>query len=274
MGILPHEAARTGERMAEIAWSDTIAEIAGARLHMSRAGSGPTVLVLHHDIGTPDRLPFYDALAQRFDVVVPHHPGWGKSKRPDWLRHPRDIAAIHQWLLASLNAHDVSLVGLGFGGWIAAEMASLAPTVFRRIVVVAPMGIKPPEGEIADQAIVSYLDYPKSGFHDGAAFASVYGDVTTEQLEAWDIAREMCFRTAWKPYMYNPTLRHLLGGVKSPTLIVWGDDDRIVPRSAADAWMRALPAARLEVVAACGHFVDMEKPDELARLVATFVSAN
>jgi hypothetical protein len=67
------------------------------------------------------------------------------------------------------------------------------------------MGIKPPEGDIADQAIVSYIDYPRSGFHDEAAFAANYGDVSTDQLEAWDIAREMSFRTAWKPYMYSQT---------------------------------------------------------------------
>jgi len=102
----------------------------------------------------------------------------------------------------------------------------------------------------------------------------VYGDASTDQLEAWDIAREMCFRTAWKPYMYNQALPHLLGGVTTPTLVVWGDNDRIVPRSTGDAYMRALPGAKLEVVAGCGHLVDMERPDELARLVTTFVNTN
>lgn len=74
--------------------------------------------------------------------------------------------------------------------------------------------------------------------------------------------------------MYSLGLPYLLGGVQAPTLVVWGDDDRIVPRSAADAYMRALPSARLEIVSACGHWVDMEKPDELARLVTSFVTAN
>jgi pimeloyl-ACP methyl ester carboxylesterase len=260
--------------MAGIAWTDSAVQIAGTRMHVSQAGGGPPLLVLHHDIGTPERLPFYDALASRFSVVIPHHPGWGRSERPQWLRNPRDIAAMQQWLLAALNLHDVALLGLGFGGWIAAEMASLAPTQFRRLVLVGPMGIKPPDGDIADQAIVSYIDYPESGFHDPAAFARVYGDVSTDQLEAWDIAREMSFRTAWKPYMYSQTLPHLLGGIKAPTLIVWGDDDRIVPRGTADAWLRALPGARLEIVPACGHFAEMEKPDELARLITGFVNTN
>src|SRR3954468_18988648 len=133
-----------------VSWTETVKQIAGINLHLTRGGGGPTVLVLHHDIGTVDRLPFYDALAARFSVLIPHHPGWGKSERPQWLRHPRDIAAMHTWLLAELGVEDVNLVGLGFGGWIAAEMISQSPRSYRRAVLVGPMGIKPPEGYIAD----------------------------------------------------------------------------------------------------------------------------
>jgi pimeloyl-ACP methyl ester carboxylesterase len=257
-----------------VTWTETVKEIAGTKMFVSRAGSGRSVLVLHHDIGTPDRLQFYDALAEKFDVLVPHHPGWGKSERPQWLRHPRDIAAMHTWLLTELGVKDVSLVGLGFGGWIAAEMASQAPTNYHRMVLVGAMGIKPPEGYIADQAIVSYIDYPQAGFHDQAAFARIYGDVTVDQLEQWDICREMSFRTAWKPYMYSQTLPHLLGGVRTPSLIVWGDDDRIVPISAGKAYTAALGNATMTTVANCGHFAEMEKPDEVAKLVTDFVNAN
>jgi len=259
---------------SDVTWSDTTTELAGVKLHLSRAGSGPALLVLHHDIGSPDRLPFYDHLAERFTVLVPHHPGWGRSGRPGWMRGVRDIAAIYQWLLADQRVSDVTLVGLGFGGWIAAEMASLAPRDFRKLVLAAPMGIKPPEGDILDQAIISYLAYPQAGFHDQENFRAVYGDVTTDQLEAWDIAREMCFRTAWKPYMYSQTLPYLLGGVRAPALVVWGDDDKVVPRSAADAYVRALRGARLEIISGCGHLIEMEKPEAFARLVTDFMAAD
>jgi pimeloyl-ACP methyl ester carboxylesterase len=272
MSILPLKNDK-GKSMS-VAWTDTTHEIAGGKLHLSRAGSGRPLLILHHDIGTPDRLSFYDTLASGFDVLVPHHPGWGKSERPQWMRNVRDIAACHTWLLAELGLSNVSLVGLGFGGWIAAEMASQAPAAYAKLVLVGSMGIKPPQGDIADQAIVSYLDYPRAGFHDQAAFARVYGEADTDQLEQWDICREMVFRTAWKPYMYSQTLPHLLGGVRSKALVVWGDDDRHVPISAGEAYVKALRDARMETVAACGHYVDMEKPDELAKLVTSFVNAN
>ena len=230
---------------ANTTWTDTAIDVAGTSMHLSRAGSGRPVLVLHHDIGTPDRLPFYDRLAAQFTVLLPHHPGWGRSERPAWLRSVRDIAAMHQWLLAELGTTDCSVVGLGFGGWIAAEMASLSPRQFHRLVLVGAMGIKPPDGDIMDQAIVSYLDYPQAGFHNREAFHRVFGDVTTDQLEQWDIAREMCFRVAWKPYMYSQTLPHLLGGIATPALVVWGDDDRQVPRSAGNVYAKALRDARM-----------------------------
>jgi len=255
-------------------WTETVVELAGVKLHLARAGSGRPVLMLHHDIGSPDRLGFYDELANRFDVLVPHHPGFGKSERPQWLRSVRDVAVMYQSMLSDLSVDRVSLIGLGFGGWIAAEMATMAPRDFHRLVLVGAMGLKPPEEDILDQAIVSYLDYARAGFHDQAAFANIYGDVSTDQLVEWDLCREMCFRIAWKPYMYSQTLPHLLGGVRTPALVVWGDDDKVVPKSAGERYAALLPKARFETVRAAGHCVEMEQPGELARLVSGFIEKN
>ena len=255
-----------------LTWTSETISIAGAGLHVARAGTGAPILVLHHDIGTLDRLPFYDALARDFTVLVPSHPGYDASERPAWLRSVRDVAVVYQWLLAQHGLADVSLVGLGFGGWIAAEMATMSPRAFRRLVLVNAMGIKPERGEIADQALLSYLDYVRLGFADANAFERVFGaDPPTALLEQWDLNRETTFRIAWKPYMYNPTLPHLLGGVVTPTLVVWGRDDRIVPLECGERFAKAMPHARLEIVERAGHFVDMERPDELARLVIDFV---
>jgi pimeloyl-ACP methyl ester carboxylesterase len=257
------------------AWREEIIDLGGLKLRIGRGGSGRPVLVLHHDIGTLDKLPFYEALSAKFDVIVPNHPGFGeKAERPQWMRHPRDIASLYQWMLAELKVDRPSLVGLGFGGWIAAEMATQAPRDYHRLVLVGAMGVKPPEGNIFDQAIVSYIDYARASFHDQAAFARVFGDVSTDQLVAWDLCREMSFRIAWKPYMYTPTLPHLLGGVRAPALVVWGDDDQIVPRSAGEVYARSLRQARLEIVPNSGHCVDMEQPEALARLVTPFIEQN
>jgi pimeloyl-ACP methyl ester carboxylesterase len=259
--------------MAGVEWTDSTVEAGGATLHLSRAGRGRPLLVLHHETGTLDRLPFYDALAARHEVLVPHHPGYSRSPRPDWMRSVRDVAVVYRGLLAELGVAKPALVGLGFGGWIAAEMASMAPADLSHLVLAGPMGIKPPAGDILDSAITGYVDYARAGFHDQAAFDRLYGaEPSVDQLEMWDICREMSFRIAWKPYMYNQTLPHLLGGVRAPALVVTGEHDRIVPASAADAYVAALGNARREVVAGSGHCVDMEKPAELAGLVTKFIN--
>jgi pimeloyl-ACP methyl ester carboxylesterase len=261
--------------MADVTWTSETVPIAGAALHVARSGSGTPLLILHHDIGTLATLPFYDALARDFTVLVPSHPGYDKSERPAWMRSVRDVAVVHQWLLTQRDLRDVVVVGLGFGGWIAAEMATMAPRGFKKLVLVGAMGIKPERGAIADQALVSYIDYVRLGFADQAAYDRLYGAETpTATLEQWDLNREMTFRIAWKPYMYNPTLPHLLGGVATPTLVVWGREDRIVPLECGERYVKALPQARLEIVDGAGHFVEMEKPDVLARLVTAFAKEN
>ena len=133
--------------MPAVEWTDSTVAVGGVGLHVSRAGKGRPVLVLHHETGTLDRLPFYDLLAAKYDVLVPHHPGYSRSPRPDWMRSVRDIAVVYRGLLAELKLRDAILVGLGFGGWIAAEMASMAPADVSRLVLVGAMGVKPPHGD-------------------------------------------------------------------------------------------------------------------------------
>src|SRR5260370_26413357 len=165
------------------------------------------------------------------------------------MRSTRDIAVIYRGLLSGLKLGNAALVGLGFGGWIAAEMASMAPADLSRLVLVGAMGIKPPQGDILDLAVTGYVDYARAGFHDQKAFDRVYGaEPSVDQLEMWDICREMSFRIAWKPYMHSQTLPHLFDAVRAPALVVWGDDDKIVPQSAAARYAKALPNAKLASV--------------------------
>jgi len=260
---------------SEAVWTTEDVKLSGATLRLRKGGAGDPLLLLHHDIGSLDHLPFYDALAKRFTVYLPSHPGYDGSERPTWLRSVRDVAVMYQGLLASLELGHVSLVGLGFGGWIAAEMATMAPHAFRRLVLVGAMGVKPAQGEILDQALVSYIGYVRAGFEDQSAFDRLYGaDPSTPQLEQWDLNREMTFRIAWKPYMYNPTLPHLLGGVRSRALIVWGRGDKVVPLECGEEYARALPGSRLAVIEKAGHFVDMEQPEALAELISEFAAGS
>ena len=233
--------------------------MAGSSVRLRTAGRGAPLLVLHHDIGTPEQLPFYEALAQRFTVLLPSHPGYDGSERPDWMRSVRDVAVTYQRPARRARARPTSRwSGLGFGGWIAAEMATMAPRGFRRLVLVGAMGIKPAAGRHPRPgASSSYIDYARAGFDDQAAFDRLSTATTrpTDQLEQWDICREMTFRIAWKPYMYSQTLPHLLGGVRDAGARGVGATTTGSCRSRArTSYARALPNAGSRCVEHAGHF--------------------
>src|SRR5881394_2281887 len=88
-------------------------------LRYLREGSGSPLVYLHDSVGNVGWLPLYEDLASSFDVVVPDLPGFGASQCPVWARNTRDIAILTAQLLAQIGLEDVTLVGIGFGGWIA-----------------------------------------------------------------------------------------------------------------------------------------------------------
>jgi len=251
--------------------TESFIEVAGGKIQMLKAGAGRPLLVLHHDVGNPGWLPFYDDLARDFTVHVPSHPGFGKSDRLEWMRTVRDMAIFYNWFLEDLALDSVVTVGLGFGGWIAAEMAMMCHHDSSRLILAGAMGMQPSKGEILDQFLISTIDYVKAGFSDERNYVELYtAEPTVDQLEQWEVNREMTSRIAWKPYMYDQTLRYLIGGVRTPTLVVMGKEDRVVPAECGEQYRDAIKGARLETVASSGHFVEVEQPAEFAKLVREF----
>jgi pimeloyl-ACP methyl ester carboxylesterase len=254
--------------------NDSEIELATGRLRLLTSGEGPPLVILHHDIGNPGWLPLYEALAAHFHVYVPDLPGYGQSERPAWARHPRDLAIILQQLLNHLNLGRVTLVGLGFGGWLAAEMATMDQRNLSSLVLVAPFGIKPQEGEFADQIMMSHTDYVQLGFRNDEEFTRQFGAEPAADVSlGWDLNKEMTARIAWKPYMFSHQLPRLLKGVETPALVVWGRDDRIAPVECGEMYAAALPNARLEVLEETGHFAEMERPNQLAELITKHAAA-
>ena len=88
-------------------WAERTIETAGVKLYLKRAGKGSPLVVLHHDFGTPDQAELYDQLAASHDVIVPHHAGWGKSKRPEWMRSVRDQGVDAETRPADVDGWDV-----------------------------------------------------------------------------------------------------------------------------------------------------------------------
>jgi len=249
-------------------------DVAGLALRYVRGGAGAPMIVLHHSTGNPGWISFYERLAERASVSVPDMPGYGQSARPEWAREPRDLAILLLQALPRLGASSATLVGLGFGGFVAAEMATMCPDRIRRLVLVGAPGHQPREGEILDQMMVDYHEYVMAGFRDETAFKAAFGDDARQRFkELWDYSREMTARLTWKPYMFSRRLAPLLREVRVPALVLHGAEDAIVPVDVARQYADALPNARLELVPNGGHLVEYEDPAGIAGRIAAFASA-
>lgn len=253
---------------AETHRSETI-QLRSGKLHLLRGGSGDPLVVLHHSTGNPGWIPFYEQLSLSFAVDVPDLPGFGQSERPDWAREPRDLAIQAGHLLDGLGLEEVCLVGLGFGGFVAAELACISPSRLASLVLVGAAGLQPESGEILDQMLIAHTDYFKAGFRDDASFEEHFGSARVAEFgQLWDFSRVMTARVTWKPYMFNRRLPHLLQDVVTPTLLIWGTEDRIVPPICAEQYARVLPNAEIQLVEGAGHLVEFEEPENIAERIA------
>ena len=245
-------------------------DVAGLAVHVVQRGSGPALVVLHHSTG-PMWTPFYDALAEHFTVIAPAIPGYGRSSRPTTARHPSHLAVLLHQCLDVMGHAQVHMVGLGFGGWVAAEMAAMHQGRFSTMTLVGAAGMKPREGLIHDPMMESWTDYARQCFRNDDAFIAFFGkDPAPEVIELWDFSREMTARVTWKPWMWSLQLPELLRSVTTPSMIVWGSDDRIVPHDCGEQYADILCNSQLELVDDAGHVVDLEQPDRLAELIVKF----
>ena len=258
-----------------LTWHDETIQIGDATLHIRNGGSGEPILVLHDEMGRTEPLKYAEALAQDFSLQMPALPGFGISDRIDWVMSVRDLASWYLRVLDELNLERVNVLGFSLGGWLAAEMACQSPKTFNKMALVAPTGIRPESGEIFDMFLVIAKEYLEEGFLNSDAtpeYATTCPDEPTpEMAELWEVAREESARLTWRPYMYHAALPHLLGRLQDlPTLLVWGEQDAVVPASTVKLYQQAINGAQLETIANCGHHPEMEQTDEFVGLIKNF----
>jgi pimeloyl-ACP methyl ester carboxylesterase len=251
--------------------------VGGIKVHTLVGGRGRPLLYLHGAGGPNGWRRWEAALAERFTVYAPAHPGYGLSDSADWMESVRDVARYYLWLIDEAGLDRPVVVGHSMGGWIAAEMATMNPGAMDRLVLLAAAGLKPEQGEILD---IFYYPIPELRamlFHDPSQspeWEELYGQPLTPEQE--DLAlrnREMSARLTWKPYMHNPRLPRFLPRVQNPTLVLWGKQDLIVPVICGEQYASLMPNATLRVMDNCGHFPHVERPGEYLRIVDDFLAA-
>ena len=258
-------------------WTETTANIAGTELVLVRGGAGKPLLMFHDEMGYPGWMSWNDELAKERELIIPLQPGFGRTPRIDWIRNYRDLGGFYAIVLRELNLDPVDVIGFSAGGFITAEMAASDPKIFSHMVLVAPMGLKPTEGEITDVFPLTIRSYLRMTVADTTTseFGKIYGgEMTPQQFEAFEDARTETARIGWEPYMHNPSLGYLLAGVKRlPTLLVWGTKDAIVPKGCIKAYQKAIAGARVAEIAGVGHRPEIENSAEFVRAVRAFLAA-
>lgn len=248
--------------------------VSGVTLDVEDRGSGRPLLFLHPGEGLQPKRAWLDALAAKFRVIAPNHPGFGESSLPDWFGTVDDIAYLYLDLAAALDLQDAVLVGACFGGWVAAEMAVRSTQRFAHLALAAPLGIKlggVTDRDIADMHAITRPEFMRLAWADPARGEIDHTALPEAELAAIARGREALALFGWKPYMHNPRLKRWLHRIDRPTLLLWGEQDRIVTPAYGEGWRAAIPGARLEVIRDAGHYPHWEQPEEFVRRVAAFV---
>jgi pimeloyl-ACP methyl ester carboxylesterase len=248
--------------------------VSGVELEMLRRGAGRPVLLLHGFAPVAPDAPFLDDLAHDAEIFAPTHPGFGHTARPADVDTVYDLVRLYLGLLERLPYERVTLMGLSFGGWLAAEMAVACAHRLDALILADAVGIKVSDRETPD--ILDVFNTPPSevrrrSWHDPATWAPDYDALSDEALVALARSREALCVYGWHPYLYNPQLRRWLGGIRVPTLVLWGAGDGIVSPAYGRAYAAGIPGARFEVIEGAGHHPEIEQAKTFVDRVVAFL---
>lgn len=253
--------------------------VAGVELEVLRRGAGQPLLLLHGFQHLDPRLAVVNLLAQEAQLIAPSHPGFGGCTRPADFGSVYDLVHLYLELLDTLpelSKGPVTLMGLSFGGWLAAEIAVKAGRRIDRLILVDALGIKVSDRETPDILDVFNThpqDVVQKSWHDPATNAPNPDDMEDDELVTRARNWESLCRYGFNPYMHTPRLKRWLPSIKARTLVLWGASDGIVKPAYGETYAKLIPGARFELIGAAGHHPEIEQPAQLAARVQAFMKA-
>ncbi len=235
-------------------------------------------LVLLHGIGASAErwskvIPFF---YEHFRVIVPDIVGFGYSDKPTVEYNIPFFVKFLEEFLNSLGIKKTSITGSSFGGLVAAEFAIKNSQIVNKLVLVAPAGTMKSSTRRLEEYILASL-YPT---HDNVwrAFINMAFDprtVTEQTIE--DFIDRMKLPNAKYAFMSTmlgirntPNLSSRLDKILSPTIIVWGEQDEMIPVEYADDYKK-IPKSNLLVIPECGHTPFTEKPEIFCKIAIDFL---
>src|SRR5689334_25284859 len=128
--------------MSASAGAVTSIAVNGTAIELADRGHGRPILFLHPGIGIDFDAPVLKALERGGRVIAPSHPGFGTSQLPKGMSSVDDVSYFYLDLIEQLDLNDVLMVGVGLGGWIAAEIAVKNAARLAALVLGNPIGVK------------------------------------------------------------------------------------------------------------------------------------
>jgi len=245
--------------------------------HVARAGQGEPLVYLHGAFGYSGWPAFLTQLAQSYTVYAPVHPGFVESDGFDQIEDILDLTLYHFDLLDALGLQAPHVVGHFFGAMIGAEMASIRPDGVGKLVLASPAGLWVDHDPGVDYFATPADELRALMFHNpGSVIAqqTMLHPKSDEErgLQGIERARSLSAVAKFLWPIPDKGLRKRLHRVKSKTVIVVADHDRIVPASHGTEFSDLIAGSRLHTVEGASHLFILERADEFAGLVAEFLS--
>ena len=247
--------------------------VRGIQTHIFEAGSpaAAPLLYLHGTFLGNLWLDFHNILAQNFHVFAPDIPGFGLTERPSWMREMSDYILYVRDLLDTLGLQKTIVVGHSLGGWMATEFAVWYPERVEKLVLSNAAGIRVKGSPIANLFAMNPQEVVMACFDDlAAAMPLMPAEFNTDYLLSQYRQLTTLASLAWNP-SYDPTLERRLEGVNCPTLIVWGQNDRLIPQIYGDTLHRLIAHSELMKLEGTGHMPMFEKPGEWCSVIREFL---
>jgi pimeloyl-ACP methyl ester carboxylesterase len=243
--------------------------VGGGEIQLHRGGEGPPLLFLHA-AGGGGWFPLHEHLSRRFEVWAPDHPGFSASDVLEDVEGVDDLVYHYLDLLDRFELEAPVVFGHSLGGWVAAELAVHSPERVSRLVLASPVGLRIPDQMPADLFLMTPEELVEALCVDPAAAPFPEEPTVDDILQVYKDMSAFA-RYAWAPFVNNPKLERRLHRITAPTLVIWPDGDRTVPRIHAERYAERIPDARLEIVPGCGHAF-FERPDALAERIIAFAA--
>jgi pimeloyl-ACP methyl ester carboxylesterase len=240
--------------------TEQMLELRGTRIRVLRGGSGSPLIFLHGASGHVGWLPFLERLARRFDVIAPEHPGFGTSDDPKWLDRPADLAYFYLDLIEHLGLDGVHLIGTSLGGWISAELGVRNTSRLASLTLVCAVGVTPKGAPMEDMFRMSAEENARRFYFDSDRVQRRLEGLAKSDPRVVVRNRSTVVRLSY-PAFVNPELGKWLHRIDVPTLLVWGENDGLVPPSFAEAYRSGIPGATLVTIPKAGHAPFEEQPD-------------